>query len=79
MSEVNLSPEELSELIGLVYDSAFEPRPWQSLQDRLTTLFPGVGANVYAYDENGLLPEYTHSGGTSSIAIRHRLILWSRA
>ncbi|MDA4848400.1 helix-turn-helix transcriptional regulator [Hoeflea poritis] len=63
MSDVNLSPEELSELIGLAYDSAFEPRPWQSLLDRLTELFPGVGANVYGYDEKGLLPEYTYSGG----------------
>lgn len=63
MSDVNLSPEELSELIGLVYDSAFDPQPWQSLLDRLTELFPGIGANVYAYDEDGILPEYTHSGG----------------
>ena len=63
MSHMNLSPEELSDLIGLTYDSAFEPQPWKSLLDRLTTLFPGVGANVYAYDEHGLLPEYTHSGG----------------
>ena len=63
MTSVNLSPEELSELIGLAYDSAFEPQPWQSLLDRLTALFPGVGANVYAYDKKGLLPEYTHSGG----------------
>lgn len=63
MSDVTLSPEELSELIGLVYDSAFDPQPWQSLLDRLTELFPGIGANVYAYDETGILPEYTHSGG----------------
>ncbi|MCY6382861.1 helix-turn-helix transcriptional regulator [Hoeflea prorocentri] len=63
MNDVNLSPEELSELIGLAYDSAFEPRPWQSLLDRLTALFPGIGANVYGYDENGPLPEYSYSGG----------------
>ena len=63
MTDLHLPPEELSDLIGLVYDSAFDPQPWQSLLDRLTTLFPGIGANVYAYDENGILPEFTYSGG----------------
>lgn len=65
MTDLYLSPEALSDLIGLVYDSAFDAQPWQSLLDRLTTLFPGIGANVYAYDENGILPEFTYSGGSA--------------
>ncbi|MEM1075968.1 MAG: LuxR C-terminal-related transcriptional regulator [Pseudomonadota bacterium] len=57
-----LSPEDLSDLIGLVYDSAFEDRPWQSLLDRISQVFPGLGANVFAYEDEAVLPEYTRTG-----------------
>ncbi len=67
MSATPISNEALSDLIGLVYDSAFDDQPWQGLLDHLTFLFPGVGAYVYAYDERGILPEYTSSGGSEFI------------
>lgn len=57
-----MSPEDLSDLIGLVYDSAFEDRPWQSLLDRISQIFPGLGANVFAYEDKVALPEYAHTG-----------------
>lgn len=63
MDDVNLSPEELGERVGFAYDSTFDPQPWSSLPDRLTALFPAIVANVYAYDETGILPEDTHSRG----------------
>jgi len=50
MAGTGLSPEELSDLIGLVYDSAFEENQWKSLIDRLCALFPGTMACVYGYD-----------------------------
>lgn len=62
MSRPSLSPNELSDLIGLAYDAAFDDPPWQSLLDRLIQLFPGVGANVYAYHNDMVLPEYSASG-----------------
>lgn len=62
MAGSDLSPEELSDLIGLVYDSAFEEDQWKSLIDRLCDLFPGTMACVYGYDGEFVLPQYALSG-----------------
>ncbi len=62
MSQTNLSPEELSDLIGLVYDSAFEERQWQSLLTRISELFPGVGCVAYGLDEHMMLPAFARAG-----------------
>lgn len=73
MSNFTLTPEELSDLIGLTYDSAFEEQQWQSLLRRICGMFPGVGAVAYGYEGDTLLPEYagTISGGlfTESLKI----------
>ncbi|PTX54642.1 DNA-binding CsgD family transcriptional regulator [Litoreibacter ponti] len=42
MQTVNdIGPQDLSDLIGLVYDSALEPEQWSSFQRRIHELFPG--------------------------------------
>ncbi|WP_342069991.1 helix-turn-helix transcriptional regulator [Yoonia algicola] len=61
MEKVLISPEELSNLIGLTYDSAFEDPQWKSLIDRITQLFPGIGGIVYGTEGDTVLPEYAHS------------------
>lgn len=61
MDRIKLTPEDLSALIGLVYDSAFEEVQWKSLIDRIAALFPGVGSVVYGIEGEMLLPEYTTS------------------
>ncbi|MEE2945616.1 MAG: helix-turn-helix transcriptional regulator [Pseudomonadota bacterium] len=58
MSKLSFTPEELSELIGLVYDSAFEEVQWQSLLKKITELFPGIGGIAWGYDGDTMLPEY---------------------
>ncbi|WP_076444626.1 helix-turn-helix transcriptional regulator [Roseivivax lentus] len=58
MDEIMITPDELSDLIGLVYDSAFEAQQWKSLIDRIAQLFPGIGAIVYGIDGEMMLPEY---------------------
>ena len=62
MSQINLSPEELSDLIGLVYDSAFENVQWQSLLTRISKLFPGVGCCAYGFDGEIALPAFAKAG-----------------
>ena len=64
MSKLPFTPEELSELIGLVYDSAFEEVQWQSLLKRITELFPGIGGIAWGYDGDTMLPEYVSAGAT---------------
>ena len=65
MTKISLTPEELSDLIGLTYDSAFEDQQWSSLLRRICTMFPGVDATAYGYEGDTMLPEYasTVSGG----------------
>lgn len=62
MSQISLSPEELSDLIGLVYDSAFEEVQWQSLLTRITELFPGVGGVAYGTDGDLMIPAFARAG-----------------
>ena len=39
MTTVDLSPEDLSGLVGLVYDSAFEEVQWKSFLRRMCQMF----------------------------------------
>lgn len=56
MSRVELSPEDLSHLIGLVYQSAFEKRQWHSLICEIVRLAPGAGAAVFPFEDMELQP-----------------------
>jgi len=56
MSEIDLSPEDLSDLIGVVYQSAFEERQWFTLMSRLTEIVPGVAGGVIPFDGMQIVP-----------------------
>ncbi len=62
MSKNDLSPEELSDLIGLVYDSAFEEVQWQSLLNRICAYYPGVGGFAFGMDGDTIVPAFALSG-----------------
>ncbi|WP_282063582.1 helix-turn-helix transcriptional regulator [Roseobacter litoralis] len=51
MAQANLSVDQASALIGLVYDSALEPSQWQSLTERLGALCPGHVAAVVTFED----------------------------
>ena len=78
MSKISLTPEELSDLIGLVYDSAFEEQQWRSLLHRISNMFPGVVGLAYGYDGDTMLPEYisTKPGGivTESVELTFKSV-----
>ena len=57
MTQNNLSPEDLSQLIGLVYDSAFEEVQWQSLLRKISQMYPGIGALAWGYEGDQMFPE----------------------
>ena len=59
MTQNNLSPEDLSQLIGLVYDSAFEEVQWQSLLRKISQMYPGIGALAWGYEGDQMFPEYS--------------------
>ncbi|MEM8581755.1 MAG: LuxR C-terminal-related transcriptional regulator [Pseudomonadota bacterium] len=62
MSQINLTPEELSDLIGLVYDSVFEEVQWQSLLTRICAYYPGVGGVAFGMDGDTIVPAFAKSG-----------------
>ncbi|UZD92464.1 helix-turn-helix transcriptional regulator [Cognatishimia activa] len=62
MKRLSFTPEELSELIGIVYDSAFEEVQWKTLLRTLSKMFPGIGALAWGYDGDTMLPEYVSAG-----------------
>lgn len=62
--EFELSPEGLSDLIGLVYDSALEERQWQALIDRLSELFPHCCIVVMGFNGKESHSPYAYSGMT---------------
>lgn len=66
MTLPDLSAEKMSDLIGLVYDSAFEEVQWRSFLREISELFPGVGAIAWGYDGDYMFPEYAN-GSTSQI------------
>lgn len=65
MSERDLELDDLSALIGLVYDSAFEGAQWQSLMARIPELCPGHVAAVMSFDMDHLLDSYITEGATA--------------
>ncbi|MFY0596243.1 MAG: helix-turn-helix transcriptional regulator [Cognatishimia sp.] len=62
MDKLSFTSEELSELIGVVYDSAFEEVQWKTLLNKISKMFPGVGAVAWGYDGDTMLPEYISAG-----------------
>ena len=62
MTTVDLSPEDLSGLVGLVYDSAFEEVQWKSFLRRMCQMFPGIGAVAWGYEGDYMFPEYARGG-----------------
>ena len=72
MTQISLTPEELSDLIGLVYDSAFEDVQWQSLLTRLTEFFPGVGGIAFGVDQDIVHPAFARAG----VSARFLTSLW---
>ncbi len=57
-----LSPYELSHLIGLVYDSALEDQQWQRLLDAIRAHVPEIFTAVIGFDGMVGKPIYVHSG-----------------
>ena len=57
-------PDALSDLIGLVYESAMGEPQWQALIDRVAHLFPGVSAQVVPYEGETFLPAFARSRNT---------------
>lgn len=72
MSSLPITHEELSDLIGIVYDSAFEDPQWKSLLQRLHRLFPEIGGCTVAWEGDTLQPPVVAVGGET-------LRFWSEA
>ncbi len=64
MRRIDFTHEELSELIGVVYDSAFEEVQWKTLLTKISQMFPGVGALAWGYEGDTMLPEYASGSQT---------------
>lgn len=62
MKPVVISHEELSGLIGLIYESALEDPQWKRFLDRMAELFPGTGAMLFGHEGERVFPSYVHSG-----------------
>ena len=56
MESARLSPGELSDLIGLVYESAFDTPQWSALLNRISALFPGTAGLVVPFDGDVMMP-----------------------
>lgn len=61
MKPVKLSHEELSSLIGLIYESAFEDPQWKRFLDRMAELFPGSGGLVFVHENERVFPTYSQT------------------
>ena len=57
-NEGELNSQQLSDLIGLVYDSALEPEQWSSFQRRIHDLFPGFLSISQTFDGPKMLGNY---------------------
>ena len=51
--------QDLSDLIGLVYDSALEPNQWKTLLDRLCKMFPGHVGHLMTYENFRMMGYYS--------------------
>ena len=67
---------ELSELIGVVYDSALEPQQWQMLLARLNEIFAGFMGAVYTQEGEKFIGMYSPDGfntASKSVYDQHTL------
>ncbi len=62
MQGCRIDPLELSELIGVVYDSALENNQWQSLITKITGMFPGFFGWTSSFHNEYWLGMYTADG-----------------
>lgn len=62
MTETRSALRDLSDLIGIVYDSALETRQWQSLLARLNQQFPGFMGAVYTQEGEKFIGMYCPDG-----------------
>lgn len=56
--------DKLSDLIGLVFDSALEPNQWQRLNARIIDMFPGHAGMVLTFDSGKMIGVYDWVGFT---------------
>lgn len=59
MSAIKLTPHEISDLIGAVYDSSMEKNQFQGLIEKLVGHFPGIAAMVIGQENLMLTPIYS--------------------
>ncbi|MEP0940153.1 MAG: LuxR C-terminal-related transcriptional regulator [Rhizobiaceae bacterium] len=62
MPASEMNNKSISELIGLVYDSALEKMQWQSLLAKLNELFPGFMGAVFTQEGEKFIGMYTPEG-----------------
>lgn len=62
MTTRDIDPADLSDLIGLVYDSALERNQWQSLITRITGMYPGFFGWTSSFHNEYWLGMYTADG-----------------
>ena len=62
MNDVQPALRDLSDLIGVVYDSALEPRQWQMLLSTLNQRFPGFMGAVYTQEGEKFIGMYSPDG-----------------
>jgi len=58
-SAINLTPHEISDLIGAVYDSSMEQNQFQGLIEKLVGHFPDIAAMVIGQENLMLTPVYS--------------------
>lgn len=75
MQITTVSPERLSELIGVVYDSALSDRQWKRFMEVICEAFPGCAMTSMASDGDDRAWQYEHAGASpEEIAfVRERL------
>jgi DNA-binding CsgD family transcriptional regulator len=64
----DISLDDLSELIGLVYDSALEADQWAGLTQRIIKMFPGHVSMTITYEGARVVGAYTPGGFVSNRA-----------
>ena len=62
MNDPQVALRDLSDLIGVVYDSALEPRQWQMLLANLNQRFPGFMGAVYTQEGEKFIGMYSPDG-----------------
>ncbi len=70
MLEYDIEAQELSDLIGTVYDSALEKNQWQSLITRMTEMFPGFFGWTSSFHNEYWLGMY-NADGFNDLLLEH--------